>query len=189
MTNQISDWWKLVKRRNFEDEVNVRYTISNQERISQEIINFRRANKKARNRASEFSELGISGVQQVLRLFPLTGAWNIASRTIFMCFFNTAFMTCTFTALHSQCSSLMRCVCTNEHLGWGRPSQSFRVTNFLQEFHSFLFTVFAPAQIPHDALMDGLTVSITTIPPLRTIIVIIIPFHSVLFAPSVPSPQ
>ena len=56
------------------------------------------------------------------------------------------------------------CIRTNTKAG-GRPSQSFRVTNFLQEFHSFLFTVFAPAQIPHDALMDGLTVSITTIPP------------------------
>ena len=145
MTNQIGDWWKWVKRRNFEDEVNVRYTISNQERISQEIINFRRAHKKARNRGSEFSELGISGVQQVLRLFPLTGAWNIASRTIFMCFFNTAFMTCTFTALHSQCSSLMRCVCTNEHLGWGRPSQSFRVTNFFAGIPQFLVHCFRPS--------------------------------------------
>ena len=142
------DWWKLVKRRNFEDEVNVRYTISNQERISQEIINFRRTHKKARNRASEFSELGISGVQQVLRLFPLTGAWNIASRTIFMCFFNTAFMTCTFTAV--QCTFLMfftyeMCVCTNEHLGWGRPSQSFRVTNFFAGIPQFLVHCFRPS--------------------------------------------
>ena len=144
MTNQISDWWKLVKRRNFEDEVNVRYTISNQERISQEIINFRRTHKKARYRASEFSEFGISGVQQVLRLFPLTGAWNIASRTIFMCFFNTAFMTCTFTALHSQCSSLMRCVCTNEHLGWGAALPIFQGYQFFCRNSTVSCSLFSP---------------------------------------------